>query len=150
MARRSVRAPPEPPWVWGPSDVGTWIEGTHPGGRAPHLGPSRAAKKVAALRVKVDGGSAHDVLAAVADALPAIGFPHVERRGARLVGSEGLLRVEARVHGSLLGGGVVVSVRFEPPAVRAKGKHLLHLLARRYAVSAVHAKEEGKGLPSDW
>jgi len=150
VVRRTVAPPPEPPWVWGPSEIDDWIRGTHPSTRRTRGASRNFAAKIAHFRVKLGGASVREVRLALVHAFEAIGFPAVDQRGSRITATGSARRAVAHVHGSVIGSRVVVSIRFEPPTFRSKCKHVLHLLSDRFEVLSVHSKEEGDGLPAKW
>ena len=132
---------PQPPIVWGPSEVDEWIRGSFPSeGRGPS-GPKHA-KRIRGLSLKVRSDSVPSVRAQVVVALKALGYtlkgtesrpPLVFRKGDRAV--------EVRFHPSLLREAVSVAVKFAPPVSEMTPTRIAKALADEFPLGKVSMTE---------
>jgi len=141
MSDRAVM-PPQPPWVWGPSEVNAWIRAAYPSAaRAPTRRAQREIPNVRRLRIRVVDAEVETVRAGIVEGLAAVGFGTAVGSRHRLTAKARTRRAVASIHHSMLWRGVVASIRFDPPVKRFSSRHLLHLFARRFHVVDVSADE---------
>lgn len=132
---------PQPPIVWGPSEINEWIRGSFP---SEARGPSRPkhARRIRGLTVKVWSDSVPPVRARVVVALEALGYglkgtearpPLVFRKGDRAI--------VVRFHPSLLGEAVSVALRFAPPVSITTPTKIAGALADEFPLGKVSMTE---------
>ena len=134
--------PPQPPWVWGPSEVNAWIRGAYPSkGRPPKERRRHLAPSVRRLRIRILDASVDRVRAGVAEGLAAVGWHPAAGTSHRIAAKVRGRSVVATIHRSWVWRGVVVSLRFQPPIKRSSSRHLLQHFADRFRVAHVSAGE---------
>jgi len=132
---------PQPPIVWGPSEIDDWIRGSFP---SKAHGPSGAkhAKRIRGLTVKVWSDSVPSVRARVVVALEALGYvlegaearpPLVFRKGDRVI--------VVRFLPSLLGNALSVAMKFTPPVLGGTRTKIARALAAEFPLSKVVVTE---------
>lgn len=127
--------PPQPPWVWGPSEVNAWIRDAYPSrAERPRRRSSRRVPSVRRVRVRILEASPAHIRATLIDGLAAIGYGAATGTPHRVAAKKQSHRAVATIHRSVLWRGVVVSIRFDPPVKRFSSRHLLHLFTERFHV----------------
>ena len=133
-----AKIPPQPPWVWGPSEVNAWIRDAFPSkAERPRRRASRRAPTVRRVRVRILEAPPERVRAALVDGLAAIGYGAATGSPHRVTAEKRGHRALATIHRSVLWRGVVVSIRFDPPVRRFSSRHLLRLFTERFRVVGV-------------
>ncbi|HLE54653.1 MAG TPA: hypothetical protein VI999_05405 [Thermoplasmata archaeon] len=143
MTRRGTPVPPQPPWVWGPTEVREWIRGAYPSKRHRAQSVREGPEIITRLRIVAEGSDAEQVRAATENALDSVGLTlwASEVEGARH-------RVVAVLRRSLVGERLHVSLRFTPPIHVSSCKQIVARLGEEVRILGVSIREERARLPA--
>jgi len=149
VPRRARTSLPEPPWVWGPTEVNRWIRDAYPSMRRPRKSKREGPERIKRLRIHIDDPNTDMITKRLGEALRSIGVavnPSTLPLASAKVERHTAI---ARVHQTVTGRRIHVSVRFSPPIHRSSCEQVLSLLSRRFRLVRVSAREERSRLPAN-
>lgn len=138
---------PQPPIVYGPSEVNEWIRGAYP---SQALGSSAAkrARRIEGMAIKVWSDSMLPVRARVIVVLEALGYALegvAERPPLRFRKTHRTIVV--RLHPSILREAVTAALRFAPPALPDTATAIVDGIAREFPLGKVSMAKAARTAP---
>lgn len=140
--RGEKRVLPQPPWVWGPTEVNEWIRSAYPSNRRRARSVRKGPSIITRLRLTVEGSDTRHVRTATAEALNSIG----SAMAASPTG-QARRRVVVAFRQSLMDRRIFVSLRFKPPIHASSCRRIVERLGGQVRVLSMSVREGRARLP---